>query len=140
MRFLWSWFRWRTSHDRVGRAALRMMRDEGETALLRARERARHAEGDGDPRRARYWRAVCAEIGRQVQRDLIRAAILAPVSRSQAPRPPQAVAHPCPHQVANPPPPRGEDLRPRRPTLSIVPTAMVPTASDGGSRPETSPA
>lgn len=76
--------RWRRSRRTVRREALKLIRNNGELAFLRAHEFAWAAQGNEDRRQARFWQAVGGEISRQIQRNSILAAILTPASLQAA--------------------------------------------------------
>lgn len=82
--FAINWLRWRPTPGRVRQRAQKLIRHNGELALLRAHERAWNALGRSARSEALFWEAVAREIGRQVRRSAFLAHILAPVRPTAA--------------------------------------------------------
>ena len=63
-----NWLRNR-SQAKVRHAADMMLMCEGDQGFFRCQEKAWFAESCGDAGEARFWRSVCIEISRRLQRE-----------------------------------------------------------------------
>lgn len=66
-----SQLRWRRSNKRISQEAAKLLAESGDFAFLRAYKLARRSHGAGDDCQARFWQAVCSEVGRQIQRTSV---------------------------------------------------------------------
>jgi hypothetical protein len=98
-----NWCRWRPTKRRVRRKALRLIASNGDLGYFRAHELAWRAQGYENQVQARFWEAVACEIGRQVRRNMVLRAILAP-SAAKRPPPVAVAARPEALGEAKPPP------------------------------------
>lgn len=76
--WLYDLWRWRISRRRVAAQAQRLLDEHGVRAFFVAHEQAWTARGEGRDPEARFHRAVCYAISRNLQRRAVLEALFAP--------------------------------------------------------------
>jgi hypothetical protein len=76
--WLYDLWRWRVSRRRVAAQARRLLDEHGVRAFFVAHEQAWTARGEGRDPEARFHRAVCYAISRNLQRRAVLEALFAP--------------------------------------------------------------
>jgi hypothetical protein len=83
------WLRWRVTESHIRDTASEMLESSGDQAFLICHAEFWRAQREGDERRARFKKAVCAELARQIQRrEVLRAMIPPPAGARRRRDPP----------------------------------------------------